>query len=101
MAKKVVKADDNGFSPKWTKILSNTNSSFMGEADSLDQDGLERIILEAEKSIEEQEKLADADESLKTAKENVKLLGSAYSDAKKYQMAKLKYCLFNLARMGK
>ena len=98
---KVVKAGDNGFSPKWAKVLANMNSSFQGEADAMSEEDLKRVILESEKSIEEQSKLEEADEALKAAKENVKALAGGYRDAAKYQMAKIKYCLFDLARMGK
>lgn len=98
---KVVKAGDNGFSPKWAKVLANMNSSFQGEADAMSEEDLKRVILEAEKSIEEQSKLEEADEALKAAKENVKALAGGYRDAAKYQMAKIKYSLFDLARMGK
>ena len=101
MAKKVVKKDDNGFSPKWTKVLTNTNSSFMSDADAMNEEELKKVILDAEKSIVEQEALAEQDEQLKAARENAKVLGSGYKDAKAYQMAKLKYSLFCLDKMGK
>jgi hypothetical protein len=101
MAKKVVKKDDNGFSPKYSKILAASNSSFMGEADAMSEEELKKVILDAEKSIVEQEALAEQDEQLKAARENAKVLGSGYKDAKAYQTSKLKYCLFCLDKMGK
>ena len=58
-------------------------------------------VFSTENSIEEQEKLMDGDETLKEAKLNVKALSGGYKDAMKYQMAKIKYALFNLERNGK
>jgi hypothetical protein len=98
---KVVKTGDNGFNKKYAKVLANTNSSFMGEADAMSKEELEKVILESEASIEEQEKLMEADENLKAAKAVVKDLAGAYKDASRYQTSKIKYCLFNLERMGK
>lgn len=72
MAKKVVKQNDNGFSPKWTKVLTNTNSSFMSDADAMSEEELKKVILDAEKSIVEQEALAEQDEQLKSSERECK-----------------------------
>lgn len=88
----------DGFPDKYTKIPGFV--SCMQDMDTLDQDGLKKTIVEAEKSIEEVNQAKEADNALQDAKQKVKDLSGGYRDTTKYQNAKIKYALFCLERMG-
>ena len=97
---KIKKAENNGgFPTKYSNV-----PGFNGieeECNGLDEEGLKKVIVAAETSIEEQDQLKEADGALKEAKEKMKALGGGYRDAAKYQNAKIKYALYCLERMGK
>ncbi len=98
MGKKKLDDNSGGFPKKYAKHL---DPGWMEDADTMDEEGLKKVIIDSENSIGEQEKLRDGDMKLKEAKEMVKDLGGGYSDAMNHQRAKIKYALYNLEKSGK
>ena len=88
-----------GFPEKYSKVPGF--SAIEEELNGADEEGLKKIIVAAETSIEEQQQLMEADGALKEEKEKVAALSGGYRDAKKYQNAKIKYALYCLERLGK
>lgn len=80
------------------KILTET---WVEEADAMSAEELKESIIQSENSIEEQEKLQSEDLKLKDLEESVKTLKSAYLEVRKYQRARIKYCLMLLEEKGK
>lgn len=97
---KIKRADfSGGFPEKYSKVAGF--SLIEEELNNLDEEGLKKVIVAAESSIEEQNQLKDADEALKETKEKMKALSGGYRDAVKYQNTKIKYALYCLDKMGK
>ena len=75
------------------KILDKLPEGF---ADAIEGSAVEEIrkrVLEAENHLFEIEQEKDKDENLKRAKEELKLISSAYNEAKKVSNAKIKFCM--------
>lgn len=82
------------------KLAKNLPTGFQDEANSLDEAGLKRVIIESEGNLSTIDKEKQADHKLTAAKELVKDLSGAYRDATKAQSAKIKYCIFLLENKG-
>lgn len=86
------------FPEKYKKALGS--SGFTDEADSFDVDRLKAEIVAAEKNIYIVDKEKDENNKLKELKEQLKDIMGGYSDAKKFQTAKMQYCLHLLEGKG-
>lgn len=86
------------FPEKHKKALGS--SGFTDEADSFDVDRLKAEIVAAEKNIYIVDKEKEENAKLKDLKEQLKDINGGYSDAKKFQTAKMQYCLFLLESKG-
>lgn len=95
------KKDDDGldsvFSKKHKKHLP---TGFEETAEALSLEELERLIIDAEKTIEEVELDLESDERLKALKEECKDILGGFGDLKKACTAKIKYCLHVLKSRG-
>ena len=91
------KDQDKGFPEK---LLKKLPTGFTDEADSLDEEGLKKVIIQAEKNIYTINQEKEADAKLNGAKEIAKELSAPYSDAKKCQAAKILYALHLLEGKG-
>lgn len=89
--------EDRDFPEKYKKKLP---TGFAEDAESLDEEGLKKKILEAEGNLSNVEREMDADQKLQAAKDDVKDLAAAYKDAAAAQKAKIKYCVFLLETRG-
>jgi len=69
-------------------------------AQSMKDDELKKVIFECEANIYTIEQAKEEDTKLQAAKEEIKEMTAPYSDAKKVQMAKIKYSLFLLEGRG-
>ena len=92
-------ANIENFPDKYSRIPGF--SGIEEECNALDEEGLKKIIVAAETSIEEQEQLKEADAALKEIQEKSRALSGGYRDAMKYQNVKIKYALYCLEKMGK
>ncbi len=88
-----------GFPEKYSKVPGF--SAIEEELNGADEEGLKKIIVAAETSVEEQQQLKEVDEKLKEIKEQMSALSGGYRDAMKYQNAKIKYALYCLEKLGK
>lgn len=95
--------DDSGdvdvsiFPEKWKKKLP---TGFIEDAEALDDDGLKKVVFDAESNIYTIEKEKENDPKLNGAKEIIKDLNGPFRDAKSCQMAKIRYALFLLENRG-
>lgn len=85
----------------WKKLMKTLNDGVIEEMEAMDAEDLKSAIAQSEKNIAEQEALKRADNALAAAKENVKVLGSAYNEAMKYQRAKQRLASVLLEAKGK
>ena len=88
----------SNFPEKYKKVLAS--SGFIDEADALDVEQLKAEIIAAEKNIYIVDKDKEENSKLKDLKEQLKEISGSYSDAKKYQTAKMQYCLHLLESKG-
>jgi hypothetical protein len=87
------------FPEKWNKILKDM-PEFKDAADSSSTEDLKKIIVQCEGNIYTVEKEMESDEKLNAAKALVKDYMAPHREAKKVQMAKIKYALFLLEGKG-
>lgn len=100
MSNKTDKEDSpTTFSEKWNKVLKEI-PEFKDTADSSSTDELKKIVMNSEGNIYTIEKEEESDEKLNAAREMTKEYSAPYRDAKKVQMAKIKYALFLLEGKG-
>lgn len=93
-------SNDREFPKKWKKVIDNL-PEFKDNAESLDVEGLEGVVVKAEGNIYNIEQEMKSDVKLQQAKEIVKELSSGYREAIKVQTAKLKYSLYLMETKGK
>lgn len=89
---------DNEFPAKWKKVLDKTG--FMEEAEAMDEEQLKTAIYACEGHIYTIEKSKKDNSKLQAAKEIAKEEAKPYNEAKKFQTAKINYCLFLLEGKG-
>ena len=87
------------FPEKWNKVLKEM-PEFKDTADAASTEELKKIIVQCEGNIYTVEKEIDSDEKLNAAKALVKDYMAPHREAKKVQMAKIKYALFLLEGKG-
>jgi hypothetical protein len=89
--------DNKSFQQKYLKHLDQT---FVDAVEQMGSDDVKARVLTCEDNLYEIENAKEADGKLKDAKENVKKLSIAYTETKKVETAKLKFCLFTLQQRG-
>lgn|ERR1019366_8197619 len=92
-----VDSGDVKFPEKWLKKLP---TGFVEDTETLDTDGLKKVVFDAESNIYIVERELAADVKINAAKELIKDFGGPFRDAKSCQMAKIKYALFLLENRG-
>lgn len=86
------------FPAKWKKVLEKTG--FMEEAEAMDEEDLKKTVYQCEGNIYTIEKSKKENAKLQAAREIAKEEAKPYSEAKKFQTAKINYCLYLLEGKG-
>lgn len=78
------------------KIKKILPEETINEFDGFDQNGLRKVIADANEAILTATKERDENEAYQQAKQAVKDLSAGLKDVKKFQNAKIQYCLHRL-----
>lgn len=97
--KKQDNGPDKGFPEKYNKVLKGV-PEFVDSANSMSTEELKQTIVTCEGHINVIENNKDSDPKVNAAKELTKEFSKSFNEAKKLQVAKIKYSLYLLEGRG-